>query len=450
MPFLKKIINKHTISLATNAAMPVIGMLVLSLMARSLSAEGFGNYIFFLIAFTLADLFRTGFLQTSLVKFYAGAGPARALNMAGSAWAVGLILTFTIVLADLLLYFFYNGANIEMQITLKWFSIIYICTLPSNIAGWLLLAEERFNKLFLYQLFNQGSFLVFILILIFLKNISFQTAVYAYCASALATSLLCVLAGWSKVHSIKNRSLAAMKEIAHFGKFSVGTSISSYLLRSSDTFIIKLMFRPEMVAVYYIPQRLMEIFEIPMRSFVATALPELSAAKQRGDEAQVAIIMKRYAGMLTVALIPVAIGAFVLAGVGINLLFGEKYEQSDAVNIFRIFMCYVMLMPIDRFFGITLDIINKPHLNMTKVILMLAVNIIADFIGIWVFKNLYGVAIASLFTFLTGAVFGYWALAQNLKFTITDIFSVGFQQLKTTINNFLHKAKPNEPLHGGR
>ncbi|QHS57384.1 oligosaccharide flippase family protein [Mucilaginibacter sp. 14171R-50] len=441
MPFFKKIINKHTIALATNAAMPVIGMLVLSLMAHNLPKADFGNYIFFLMIFILGDLFRTGFLQTSLVKYYSGAHPERALNMAGSAWAVGFILTAIIVLLDVLLYIFYKSSNADMEATLKWFGIIYLTTLPSAISSWILQAEERFDRLLILQILNQGGFLVCILLFIWFDNISFQTAIYSYFATNLFTSLFCIVSGWAKSHTIKHRSMQSMKELANFGKYSVGTSISAYLLRGSDTFIIKLMFVPELIAVYYIPQRLMEIFEIPMRSFVSTALPELSAAQQRNDSSEVATIMKRYAGMLTVALVPVAVVAFLLAGIAIRLLFGVKYQESEAVNIFRLFMCYVMLMPVDRFFGITLDIIGKPQLNMIKVFLMLAINIIGDFVGIWLFHSLYAVAVASLFTFFSGVIFGYWALKKHLHFTIRDILTLGYSQLKDVLMHLFKKGR---------
>jgi O-antigen/teichoic acid export membrane protein len=439
MSFFKKIINKHTISLATSAAMPLIGLLVMSLLAHHLTTTDFGNYIFFIITFSLADTFRTGFMQTSLVKFYSGASEARAQNMAGSAWYVGFILTSVLVLADALIYLFYKGADVNVLVTLKWFGIIYISTLPSALTQWILQAEQRFHKLFLIQVLNQGMFLLFISLMIVFYQISFTVAIYCYFSANLLTSITTILLGWSKLNHIRHKTREGMRELFNFGKYSVGTSVSSYLLRSSDSFIIKLMFRPEMVAIYYMPQRLMEIFEIPMRAGVATALPELSAAKHRNDEAAVAAIMKRYAGMLTVALVPVAIASFILGGLIFQLLFGQKYVHSDALNIFRIFMCYVMLMPIDRFFGITLDVINKPHLNMIKVFLMLAVNVVADFAGIMIFHNLYGVAIASIFTFITGSLFGYWQLKKYLKFTITDIFIVGYKQLKYTIDHLLSK-----------
>ncbi|QXV64198.1 oligosaccharide flippase family protein [Mucilaginibacter sp. 21P] len=442
MPDLRKLVNKHTISLATSAAMPVIGMLVLSLMAHNLTAPEFGNYIFLLITILLADTFRNGFVQTSLIKFYAGTSKKTAAEVAGSAWYVGIMQTLVFVTIDAVVYFIYRSKSPDTETTIQWFGIIYLSTLPGAIASYLLQAEEKFGRMLLLQVINQGLFFIFIVTLILLHKINFQTAVYGYFAASAITSVFTVLNGWSKIKTLRFRTKETASKLAHFGKFSVGTSISSYLLRSSDTFIIKLMFNPALLAVYYIPQRLMEIFEIPMRAGVAVALPELSAAVHKGKEGEVASIMKRYAGMLTVTLIPIAIAAFLLAKIVIEILFGTKYHETEAVNIFRLFMCYVMLMPIDRFFGVTLDIINKPHLNMLKVIIMLIVNVAGDFIGIWLFHSLYAVAVASLFTFFSGVIFGYWALKKHLKFTVKDIFSLGVQEIKRVVSNFLEKSKP--------
>lgn len=444
MGVLKKLINKHTISLASNAIMPVLGMVILALMARHLSKSDFGDYIFFLVIFNLADTFRTGFLQTSLIKYYAGTSPERSAIIAGSAWYIGLIITFTFGIGNLLIYVFYFGSNLNMVIILKWFSIIFLSTLPTAISGWILQAEARFDKLFMVQLINQGGFFIFILLLIIFHRISFQNIIYCYFLNNVISSITTTTLGWSRIKTISSKNWASVKELAHFGKYSVGTSISSYLLRSSDTFIIKMMFPSGLLAVYYIPQRLMEVFEIPLRAFVATALPVMSAAVHRGDKKHVSYILKKYAGMLTIALIPVAVIAFLLADLVIGLLFGGSYQHSDAGNIFRIFMCFVMLLPIDRFFGITLDIIGKPHLNMIKVFIMLAVNVSADFAGIFVFHNLYGVAIASIFTFFSGAIFGYLTLKKYLEFSIKDIFYLGYLELIELIGMLYNKLRKKE------
>jgi O-antigen/teichoic acid export membrane protein len=441
MGILKKLINKHTLSLASNAIMPLVGMVTVSLLARNLTEGDFGNWILFLITFTLANLLRSGFLQTSLVKFYAGASKKRAFNVAGSTWVLGFALTVILGFISLLAYLFYRG-DPSMEITIKWFGIIFFSTLPSSIALWILQAEQRFDRAFLLQLIGQGTFFISVVIIIFLHLLNFQTVIYGYFVCALITSILSILFGWAKIMAIPHKTKECIREMVAFGKYSIGTSISSYLLRSSDTFIIKYMFvDPAAVGIYYLPQRLMEVIEIPLRSFIATALPNMSASVHKGDTRHMTYIMKKYAGILTVLLIPVSIAAFTAAGLIIQVIGGEKFVHTEAANVFRIFMCFAILLPVDRFFGITLDVLNKPHYNLTKVFLMLVVNVIGDFIGIYFTHSIYGVALASILTFLMGIVYGYWVLKKNLDFTIRDILKLGFVETRILAIDLISKAK---------
>jgi O-antigen/teichoic acid export membrane protein len=198
---------------------------------------------------------------------------------------------------------------------------------------------------------------------------------------------------------------------------------------------------PSLVGIYYLPQRLMEAIEIPLRSFIATALPSMSAAVHRHNEKEMTAIMKKYAGILTILLIPVSIAGFIAADIVVDILGGAKFAPTPAANIFRIFMCFAILLPVDRFFGISLDILNMPQKNMTKVFIMLAVNISGDFLGIYLFHNIYGVAVASIFTFIVGVVYGYWVLKKHLNFTMTEIFQSGIAEIRSIIINILHKFK---------
>ena len=67
---------------------------------------------------------------------------------------------------------------------------------------------------------------------------------------------------------------------------------------------------------------------------------------------------------------------------------------------------------------------------MIKVTMMLAVNIVGDFVGIYLTHNLYGVALSSIFTFLTGIIYGYWVLKRNLQFKLRDIFKLGLRETR--------------------
>jgi O-antigen/teichoic acid export membrane protein len=441
MLVLKKLINKHTLALASNAVMPVVGMVTVSLLARNLSEPDFGNWIFFLITFTLANLFRSGFLQTSLVKFYSGADKETAANVAGSTWYLAFGVTAMLGFFSMIAYFFYHGEP-ATNATIKWFGIIFFSTLPSSLALWILQAEERFDRIFILQIVAQGCFLTSVIILILIHQAFFQVVIYAYFTCATLTSLFSVVTGWAKITSVVHKSKERITQLFNFGKYSVATSISSYLLRGSDTYIIKFMFvDPSFVGIYYLPQRLMEIIEIPLRSFIATAFPSMAADVAHDNKKGMTKTMKRYAGILTMLLIPVSIIAFIGADIIIEIIGGKKFMASNAANLFRIFMCFAILLPADRFFGISLDILNLPKKNMTKVVLMLVVNVTCDFIGIYFFHSLYAVAIASIFTFLAGVFYGYWVLSKHLEFTLIDIIKIGFAETRLIAINLFNKIK---------
>ncbi|HEY2581414.1 MAG TPA: polysaccharide biosynthesis C-terminal domain-containing protein, partial [Mucilaginibacter sp.] len=140
-------------------------------------------------------------------------------------------------------------------------------------------------------------------------------------------------------------------------------------------------------------------------------------------------------------LIPVSVIAFGSADFIIRLIGGAQFAHSDAANFFRIFMSFAILLPVDRFLGVTLDILNKPHINMIKVILMLVVNIMGDFIGIHLTHNLYGVAFSSIFTFLAGIFYGYWMLKKNLEFKMRDIITLGFNETILLIKDLFSRLK---------
>ena len=437
---LNKFQNKHFLSLTANGTMAILAMITVALLLRYMSVTDVGYWFFFQTVFSLLDSCRTGFLQTALIKFYSGAPKKRAATVLGSMWYLSLVITGTIVLIDLLalagLQFIHNSG---ISIVVKWFSITFLCTLPLSIASWIIQAEQRFYRLLILRFINQGLFVLMILIMIFLKEINLNTVLVINVLCAATTSLFCLVKGWTEIKTLSKRSTDCILELFHFGKYSMGTTIIANLLRSSDTLIILFLLGsggPAAVAMYVMAMRLMEIIEIPLRSFLATGMPAMSAAFNENKKEKVAKIMQQYAGVLTVALLPVCITAIIFADLAIDLLGGGKYSGTYAVSVYRISMSFALFLPIDRFLGITLDIIHKPRINFYKVIVMLTANVVFDFLGIYIFGNINGVAIASFFTFLSGIIFGYYWLRKYLDFTLYGILETGF---KETIN-FLQKT----------
>lgn len=426
---LEKLKNKHFLSLAGNGIMSVLGMLNMILLYRALSVANIGMWVFFLSILLLVDTFRSGFLTTAFIKFYAGSGEARSTEVVASAWVVAGGITGILVLCNILSYFFFDFIkNPSLVLFVEWFGIIYIASLPSFIASCVVQAEQRFDRLLVVRFWSQGIFILLVLFMVLTKSASLQNIVYAYLTGTILTSLFTILMGWSRISSIKYRSRACIMELINFGKYSVGTTLSSNLFGTSNTMIINFMLGPSALAVFNLGQRLMELVEIPLRSFAATGMPELSAAYNENNKERVIETMKKYIGLITLVLAPACLSAVALADVAIHIIGGEKYINSEAANVMRILMLFALLYPIDRFFALTLDVIHQPQINFIKVILMLVASVAASFIGIYLTGNIYGVAIGGIVPIIIGIGIGYWGLTKYYPFGVLSIYKVGYEQ----------------------
>ncbi len=437
-----KLTNKHFLSLLGNGAMALFSVITYAILYRVLTPEEMGNWVFFQFVIIFFETIRTGFLQNALILFYAGAEKDQAKKIAGSCWFIAIVLTAAFLLLNfigVIGFQFISTSDPSVLLLVNWFGLSLLATLPYNISSWISQAEERFDLILYIRIINQGSFIIFVIILLLLESINLETIVYAYLGSSILTSLFSIFAGWSGITHFACRTKESINQIFNYGKYSVGTVLSSNLLKSSDSFIIKVMLGPAALAIYNVPQRLLDIVEVPLRSFVATAMPEMSTAHKQNNKEKVLMIMKKYSGLLTALLVPVSIGAIVFADLIVLIIGGEQYVDTEAANIFRIFMIFGIFFPIDRFLGITLDMINQPQLNLIKVIIMLGVNIVGDIVGIQLFDSLYAVAVVTIFAFLAGVWYGYKSLKRYLDFTIADILSSGYKESKIFIANLLQK-----------
>ncbi|MDQ4140959.1 MAG: lipopolysaccharide biosynthesis protein [Bacteroidota bacterium] len=439
----------HFLSLLGNGSMSAINMITVALLFRSLPIADNGVWIFYQTATLFIDTFRHGILNTAFIKFYAGAAKSRAEEVIGSTWFLAVAISGFFILLNLPMFLLLSFVQDKaIVLFIKYLAINLIFSLPSLVAICVAQGELRFDRLLYLRVSNNGLFLLFLLILFLLNQATLQNIVYANLVAILTSSLIALFAGWTKIQYFHKYTTACVKEIVHFGKFTVGTFISSSLFKITDTFIINFLLGPAALAIYSLGQRLMEIVEIPLRSFIATAMPSMSGAYNRGEKSEVIYIMQKYIGMITLPLIPVLLGAFAFSDLAINLIGGGKYVGTEAANVFRLFMTFALLYPADRFFAIGLDVINKPNINFQKVLIMLVINLVADCLGIFIFGNVYGITIATLFPTLFAVIIGYHAMQKHcMRFNFWDAYLVGLNELKALIRLSLFKKQETFQNH---
>ncbi len=429
-PILQKLKNPHIVNLIGNAVMSVLNTLQVAVLLNYLPMDKMGIWFFFQATIGLIDTFRAGLITTAFITSYAGTTKERAAEVAGSAWFLSTLITLVFVLVNIVyLVIPYHVPDMGTDLFIRWFGLVFIITLPSFIASCVAQAEARFDKLLYIRSVSTGLSIVIVLTLILTKNISLMTVVYGGFVAGGATSLMTIMLGWSRIDTFFKKSIPTVKALFNFGKYSVGTALGSSMFRNSDTYIIKYMLGDAAVAVYNLGLRLMELVEIPLRSFAATIMPPLSAAHNQNNKYHVIYLLKKYSGLLTFLLLPVVVGSLCFAEIAIWIV-DKKYLSTEAANVLRVFMTFALLYPVERFMALALDATNQPQVNAVKLIFMLAANVIGDFLGVWIFGNVYGVAFATILPVLTGMVISYNWLQRYEKFTLRDVYKIGW--LETT------------------
>ena len=444
MKMLKKIAREDNfLSLTGNLVIAILGISGFALLARSLSLDVFGEWVLFITGGSFVEMFRFGITNTGLIRFLSGADEDSRIKLIGSNALIGLGATVLVAIILVFYYSFFNDAisNSGYNLFFKWYPLLAFLNLPWNNALVVLQADQKYDKILIIKSINSGLFFLVVLVHFFFIEMELNELVIALLIINTITSLVSITLGWDGTKYITQASSDTNKTLLNFGKYTTFTLIGTNLLRSADTLIISLSpMGSAAVALYSIPLKLTELQQIPLRSFVATAFPKMSKASVQGRVQEVKDLFYTYSGALTYLFVIMSLVTFVFADYLVLILSGEQYLKVDpitgfnVVDIVRVFSIYGLLLPIDRMTGIGLDSINKPNINAIKVFIMVAANLIGDFIAIFVFKSLILVAVTSILFTIIGIWMGMYFLNKELTLSYQEIFSSGIKFYKTLFN----------------
>ncbi len=415
--------EKNLSSLMANISVAFLGLLSFMLLTRQLSKELFGEWVLFITLATFVDLLRFGLTRTSSVRLLSGADNQKQKNILGSTFRINLkllgILTVLCWGAHVVLLIFNLETNNGYRLFLFYYPFLALSNLSWNNAMSLFQAEQNFKRMMVVRISNVGLFCLFLLLNQWWLHLGLVEIIWVNIAVNGVSGIWCTLKSWDGLFYLRHAKKTIQKELINFGKYSMGTLISSSLLKSSDTFIIGMspILGSAGIAMYAIPLKLTDLLGIPLHSFAMTAYPRMSKKSIEGDLSGVKRIFYSYVGIITLLFFPVAMVSFVFAEYLVLFLGGNEYLDSLPLLtlIFRVFTVYIMLLPIDRFTGVLLDSINRPKLNLYKVLVMTSANIILNVLAVFVFQSLVAVAVGTVLFTLMGIFLGFYFLKKEIQ-----------------------------------
>jgi len=455
---IKKIlVEQNFLSLLGNFSSALLGFLTFFVLVRSLDKDPFGEWVLFITAATLVDMLRFGITRVGLTRYLSGVSTEERKHYIGSSWLVGIvsILIISVVLYPFLILFPESIRNSGFYLFFAWYPVLAITNLPWGNALSILQADEKFGRILLLRFFNVACFLLYLVLNYFFWRMNAERVVIWYIITNVLTSIISTFYNWDGVKFIFHAKRYTNKITIQFGKYSMGTSIGSSLLKSADSFIIGLspFLGTTGVALYSIPIKYTELIEIVVRSFSSTAFPKLSKASIENDENRFRKIFYQYAGALTFLIIPVGIFFAIFSKEFVYILGGKEYLSNsvELAIILQMFIIFSFLLPIDRFTGIALDSLNKPDKNFYKTITMTTANVIGDVIAVFLLHAWFpSLSVAALLIFVSvgsigfeivGLTLGMHLLKKEVKTKYRPIFTEGIGFYKELYHQFVHKKE---------
>ncbi len=440
--------EKNFLSLFNSVAGAALGLISFMILTRTFDKAEFGSWVIYTALATLFNKIRTGLVNNGTVRFASGVSDHELKSYLGAGYGIGLVLVGIIAVLFWSLSFLLSGLKIDIgqgyQLFFKWYPLLAIANLNWNSATSSFLARQKFMSLLGLRLFNLGIFVIFLIFNYFFFDLPLEMIIVVQLIVNFIPSIYTAVRKIDGMHYIRRPLEEKRKELLKFGSYSLGTLLGSNLLKSADSIIIGMsaVMGPTAVALYAIPLKLTDLLGIPLLSFNRTAFPRMSEQSRKGNMDAVRSLFYVYSGAITYIFILGAAVCFFLAPQLVLILGGSEYIDSlgQLVILFRIFIIYIVLLPMDRFSGVALDSINLPNINFYKVLVMASANIIGDIIAVFVFESLYAVAIVTILFTILGIGIGWHFLNKNLNIQMHRIFTDGWLFFKN-FKQYFSKGK---------
>jgi lipopolysaccharide exporter len=409
-------------SLLSKIVTVLFGFVNFFILIRLLPKGDYGAWVLFFSVSSLIELLKHGFIRNPLIRYLSISTKEDGAKLQTAS----ILLNFTVTAIQIALLFLFANAlsqfwNVEQ---LKPLFLIYIFTtislIPSDHFQIVQQAGLQFKEYFLSTVVKQGGFFVFVIGSYFFGwTIDLNSLAIA---QAVSIALSCILS-YIQSHRLLHFGALERKwilELFHYGKFTFGTNVSSMIIKNIDSWMLGKMISPQAVAIFNPTIRLSNLVEIPNDTLTTIYFPKLSKDMAAHGTTSIKYYYEKAVGTVLGIIIPVVIFVIIFAKPVILFIAGPGFEE--AVPVLQITMLYGLLIPFNRFFGVTLDAIGKARMNFIIVLAMAVLNIVNNLLFIRHF-GMIGAAYGTLTTYIITVTCNQIFLYRKFGITIASIAS---------------------------
>lgn len=413
------------------------GFINFYILIRLLSKEDFGAWVLFMSIAALMETIKRGFIRNPLIR-YLTLSPAQAtriqtaslvLNVLTNGLELSVLFLCSIFLSD-----FWNVPELTSLFRIYMLTTVFI--IPINHFDIVQHAKLQFKGPFVSNFVRHfGLFLFIMIVFVFDLPMRLDHLAYAQLAAVMLSAFV------SFKYARKHLRIAPvidrkwLSELRNYGFFTFGTNVSSMINKNIDSWMLARMISSSAVTVFNPAIRISNLVEVPSDTLTQILFPKLAQRIAEEGPGSARYLYEKAVGTITACMLPVVIFFIVLADPVVQFVAGPGFEET--VPILQITMLYGLMIPFNRFFGITLDAMGRARTNFLQVVRNALINIVSNYFFISHF-GIIGAAYGTFTTYFVVVILNQIFLYRYLHVRFTSVLK---HVMETYLNVFATGAR---------
>jgi lipopolysaccharide exporter len=436
-----RLIAHGAFSLMDRIAMVFFGFLNVFFMARMMSKTEIGVWILFTSVTAILEMVRVGFIRNPFITYLVSAEADDKKKIVTASFFLHCVLSFFISLfiiaAASALSDFWNSPGLtELFFVYAVNNIIFIAY---HHFEYLQQAQLKFKGIFISNLFRLGLFALYIMIRFVMHDVpDLVELAIVQCITSVIACFVAYSFVRGSVDFSRTIDFKLVKELFHYGKFTLGTNISSMFVKNTDTWMIGRIVSSAGVAIYNPAIRLSNLVEVPTLAIAGVFFPQVSQKLKEQGEAGVRDVYIKSVSLILALTIPMVLPLYIFAELAITIIFGPEYV--DSASILRVTLFYTLIIPFNRQFGTVMDGTKRPKINFYLLVLVAILNLAFNFVFLMKF-GVIGSAFATLLAYSIVFILNQIVLYNMFGINTFRVFSAIIDWYKLGWEAFRRKLK---------
>lgn len=379
----------------------LLGLGSVYILFRVLSQEDFGAWVVFLTITSILEVSRAGLLQNALVKFLTTSEKemygqiASASVVLNGCVTIGSVLLLLLIAQPLATVF----ETPKLADLLQIYCLTTVALMPFFQFNYMQQANLSFRGIFFGQFTKQAVLFIFLLLAYSLHwSVNLHKLAYVQILGALLATAVSWFFGREFIFFSKTISWPWVRQLFHYGKFILGTNISTMLYKSVDKFMLGLVLPgggKVAIALYEAAIKVTNMTEVPTLSMASILFPQSARRQLEDGTSGLKILYEKAVGAVMAILLPAILIVLIFADWIIYFIAGPEY--AAAAILLRLTILYGLFMPFAVQFGTVLDSTGQAQINFRFTLFGAVLNILSNLF----FISKFGVIGAAYGTLLT-------------------------------------------------